>query len=72
VKFNDADLIGLPLRATVSARGLEQGMVEIKRRDQDKSQKRMIPLDETVTALKSEKEALEAEIRSQIVEIPYQ
>jgi prolyl-tRNA synthetase len=33
VKFNDADLIGLPLRVTVSARSLEQGGVELKRRD---------------------------------------
>jgi prolyl-tRNA synthetase len=35
VKFNDADLIGLPLRVTVSARSLEQGGVEVKgRRDE--------------------------------------
>ena len=32
VKFNDADLIGIPLRVTVGARGLKQGNVEIKRR----------------------------------------
>ncbi len=33
VKFNDADLIGLPLRVTVSKRSLENGSVELKRRD---------------------------------------
>jgi prolyl-tRNA synthetase len=33
VKFADADLIGVPLRVTVSARSLERGGVEIKRRD---------------------------------------
>jgi prolyl-tRNA synthetase len=33
VKFNDADLIGLPLRVTVSARSLRNGGVEVKRRD---------------------------------------
>lgn len=33
VKFNDADLIGLPLRVTVSERGLQQGAVELKRRE---------------------------------------
>ena len=33
VKFADADLIGVPLRLTVSARSLERGGVEIKRRD---------------------------------------
>jgi prolyl-tRNA synthetase len=32
VKFNDADLIGLPLRVTVSARSLEKDSVEVKRR----------------------------------------
>jgi prolyl-tRNA synthetase len=33
VKFNDADLIGVPLRVTVSARSLRNGGVEVKRRD---------------------------------------
>jgi prolyl-tRNA synthetase len=32
VKFNDADLIGLPLRITVSERAFKQGGVEFKRR----------------------------------------
>ncbi len=32
VKFNDADLIGLPLRITVSERSLQQGGVEVKPR----------------------------------------
>ena len=35
VKFNDADLIGLPLRVTVSARSLQNGGFEFKRRDTD-------------------------------------
>ena len=30
VKFKDADLIGIPLRVTVSSRGLAEGMVELK------------------------------------------
>jgi prolyl-tRNA synthetase len=33
VKFNDADLIGYPLRVTVGKKGLAEGKVEIKRRD---------------------------------------
>ena len=37
VKFNDADLIGLPLRLTVSRRTLEVGGVEVKRRDEESS-----------------------------------
>lgn len=32
VKFNDADLIGLPLRVAVSSRNLARGQIEIKRR----------------------------------------
>ncbi|MBG0771781.1 MAG: proline--tRNA ligase, partial [Anaerolineaceae bacterium] len=35
VKFNDADLIGLPLRVTVSQRAMAQGGYEFKRRDQE-------------------------------------
>ena len=32
VKFNDADLLGAPLRITIGARGLKQGQVELKLR----------------------------------------
>ena len=32
VKFNDADLLGIPLRITVGARGVKSGTVELKRR----------------------------------------
>lgn len=35
VKFNDADLIGIPFRITIGPRGLKNGMVEMKRRGQD-------------------------------------
>jgi prolyl-tRNA synthetase len=34
VKFNDADLIGCPLRITVSKRSLKNGGVEVKRRNE--------------------------------------
>lgn len=34
VKFKDADLIGIPWRVTVSTRNLDQGGVEVKRREQ--------------------------------------
>ena len=33
VKFKDADLIGIPLRVAIGARGLAEGKAEIKRRD---------------------------------------
>ncbi|MSS70737.1 MAG: proline--tRNA ligase [Candidatus Latescibacteria bacterium] len=35
VKFNDADLIGIPLRVTIGARGLEKGCAEVKRRREE-------------------------------------
>jgi prolyl-tRNA synthetase len=39
VKFKDADLIGLPLRVTIGGRGLKDGIVEIKWRDEKDVQK---------------------------------
>ena len=38
VKFNDADLLGMPLRLTISPRNLQKGEVELKRRDETESQ----------------------------------
>jgi prolyl-tRNA synthetase len=37
VQFADADLIGLPVRLTVSERSLKAGGVELKRRDSDQA-----------------------------------
>jgi prolyl-tRNA synthetase len=71
VKFNDSDLIGLPIRVTVSSRGVIEGIIEIKRRDQDKSQKRMIAIEEAIPIIQVEKANLEAEIKDKIVDVPY-
>ncbi len=38
VKFNDADLIGCPIRITVGERGLQNGMVELKERKASENQ----------------------------------
>ena len=38
MKFNDADLIGLPLRLTVSARNHKAGMVEVQRRGAEEAE----------------------------------
>jgi len=38
VKFNDADLLGMPLRVTVSPRTLEKGSLELKRRREAESE----------------------------------
>ncbi|MFA5263246.1 MAG: His/Gly/Thr/Pro-type tRNA ligase C-terminal domain-containing protein, partial [Opitutaceae bacterium] len=42
VKFKDADLIGIPLRITIGGRGIKEGIVELKWRDQKEVSK--IPL----------------------------
>ena len=39
VKFKDADLIGIPLRATVGARGLKNGQIEFKLRTENDPKK---------------------------------
>lgn len=51
VKFNDADLIGCPVRITLGERNLQNGMVEYKRRSSPESQ--LIPLHEVISQLKS-------------------
>ncbi len=51
VKFNDADLMGLPWRVTVGGRGLAEGAVEVKRREQKDRQS--VPLTEIASFLKS-------------------
>jgi prolyl-tRNA synthetase len=38
VKFNDADLLGMPVRVTVSPRSIENGGAEIKRRTEKDAQ----------------------------------
>ena len=50
VKFNDADLIGLPVRLVVSRRNVNQGVVEIKRRDS--SDAIAAPIDHAAAAVK--------------------
>ena len=52
VKFNDADLIGLPLRAVVSKRSLKNGGVELKLRKESNS--RVVSLDSAVQAILDE------------------
>jgi prolyl-tRNA synthetase len=51
VKFNDADLIGCPMRVTIGERNLKERMVEFKRRSDTDFQ--TISLDEITTMLRS-------------------
>ena len=62
VKFNDADLIGIPLRVTVSGRSLQNGGLEFKRRDGDA--RWIVPLADGVDAIKDELEKMHQEIKS--------
>ena len=48
VKFADADLLGLPVRVTVSPRSLREGGVELKRRPDDPGQAEFVPIAEVV------------------------
>ena len=52
MKFKDADLIGFPVRVVVGAKGLANGGVELKRRDQDKSQMKIVPTADAVAAIR--------------------
>jgi len=70
VKFNDADLIGVPLRLTVSARSLENGGVELKFRDQDA--RKIIPLDQVVAHTLSTLSKMRNDLISSIQDVMYQ
>ena len=48
-KFKDADLIGIPLRVTVGARGLKEGALELQERRS--GQREMIPLGEVAAVV---------------------
>ena len=50
VKFNDADLLGIPIRVTISPRTLEKDSVEIKMRAEKET--RLIKLEQVSTTLK--------------------
>lgn len=69
VKFNDADLIGVPLRLTVSRRSLGNGGIEFKRRDEKDS--RIIERDDIVQVVQEEIAALHMAIQEMVVDVPY-
>ncbi len=63
VKFNDADLIGIPLRLTISARSLQAGGFEFKRRAGDS--RWIVPVEEALSAVKVEIEQAVVAIKEQ-------
>jgi prolyl-tRNA synthetase len=70
VKFNDADLIGLPIRLTVSERSLKEGGVEFKLRSEtDRRNVSMkLVVQETVQTI----EKLLAAINEKVVTVPFE
>lgn len=49
VKFNDADLVGMPIRITIGDKSLKEGKIELKARSEKESEK--VPLGEVVAAV---------------------
>lgn len=50
IKFNDADLLGIPLRITVSPRSLEKGCIEVKWRSEKQAE--LVAVDEAIEKIK--------------------
>jgi prolyl-tRNA synthetase len=69
VKFADADLIGLPLRLTVSRRSLDRGGVEFRVRRTGETT--IVAREETVRHAGMLFEAMEEDIRKTVVPVPY-
>ena len=66
VKFKDADLIGLPLRLTVSTRSLDHGGAELKLRTSQ--EKHIVPLNQVIPRLQREIEEMEMAIQTMLQE----
>ena len=69
VKFNDADLIGVPLRLVVGERALAAGGLELKRRDGKGSW--TVPEEEIVRTVRQTIGDMEAEIEATVVPVEY-
>ncbi len=69
IKFNDADLIGLPIRLTVARRGLAEDAVELKLRTE--TERQLIPLADAVAAVQAEIDRLRAEVEATAVAVEF-
>lgn len=68
-KFKDADLMGNPIRLTLTPRSLENGGVEIK--DRRSGESSIVTLGEVVDVVQQRISELEGRIRDQTVEVPF-
>lgn len=66
VKFADADLIGAPLRVTVSRRSLAAGGVELRARDGDRN--RVVALADALTELSAELRSMREQLERRVEE----
>jgi prolyl-tRNA synthetase len=57
VKFKDADLLGMPLRVTVGAKGLKDGIIEL--RDRRSKEVLKVKPDELVTVVSAARDRLQ-------------
>lgn len=69
VKFNDADLIGLPLRLVVSERSLAGGGVEVGRRD--RPGREVVSAEAAPAWALAECQALQADIARMVIPVPF-
>ena len=69
IKFNDADLIGIPIRLTVSESTMKQGGVELKPRNS--SSKSIIPAEIIPAHVMSILHELESGIQDNIKPVTY-
>ena len=69
VKFNDADLIGIPVRLNVGDRSLKKGVIELKIRKEEERQE--VPVAEIVERVMVEIGRLREELESRLVEMEY-
>ena len=71
VKFKDADLIGCPVRVTVSDRGLQNGIMEVKvRTDAGKGQQ--VPVADMASRVETTLADLRSAVEATVVEVPYE
>lgn len=71
VKFNDADLMGLPVRITVGDRGLKNGIMELKVRGEE-GKGAEVPVAEIASQVEAKLTELRAGIEATVVEVPYE
>lgn len=69
VKFNDADLLGIPIRITVSKRSIENGGVEFKLRKEDNRD--VVSFENLIEKLIETRQKLFDEINAKIVSVPF-